>query len=201
MANYEKLIFNTDIPYREPNAGNVLIAQPFLEDESFRHSVIQLIDKDEKGNFSGVVLNRPSSTKLSDVIENIILTNCNPAVHIGGPVGLDTLIFLHNLGPLITNSRLITDNLYLGGKLDDAIDFLNTSENPESHIRFFIGYSGWHAHQLQQEIDDHSWAVLPSLPKELIFKEGVNSYWHRIVHLLGDDFKSWLYHPMNPTYN
>lgn len=201
MANYEKLIFNTDIPYREPFAGNILVAQPFLEDEPFRHSVIQLIDKDNDGNFSGVILNRPSAARLTDVVENIILTENNPIVYIGGPVGLDTLIFIHDLYPLINDCKPIGNGLYLGGKLEDAIDYLNSSDNSDAHIRFFVGYSGWHTHQLQQEIDDHSWAVLNSLPVDTLFSEGVNSYWHRIVHLLGNDFKSWLYHPMNPSLN
>lgn len=200
MADFERLLFNTDIPYHEPQSGELLIAQPFLDDEPFRHSVVQLIDREREGSFTGIVLNKPTPSTLSEVID-VDLQVDDPTVYLGGPVGLNRLTFLHDLGTYISGSFPIGNGLYAGGKLADVVDYINSEKEYEKHIRFFVGYSGWHAQQLQQEIEDNSWAVLPSPPTTTIFSDGVDSYWHRFVRLLGDDYKSWLYHPMNPEMN
>lgn len=200
MADFERILFNTDIPYREPHSGDLLVSQPFLDEEPFRHAVVQLIDRENEGSFTGIVLNKPTPSLLSEIVD-MKLKSVDPIVYLGGPVGLNRLTYLHDLGSYISGSFAIGNGLYAGGNLDDITDYLNSDEEYFSHIRFFVGYSGWHPQQLQQEIDEKSWAVLSSQPTNLLFSEGVDSYWHRFVRVLGKDYKSWLYHPMNPEMN
>lgn len=196
----DNTLFNINIAGGSPTVGSLLVSEPFLKEQWFRHSVICLVDYSEGDSAMGVVMNRPSGQSLQSLIDGVT-THEEIPVWIGGPMSLDRLFFIHTLGELIPNSREISPGLYIGGDFDEMLEYVNGGLQTEGCIRFFVGYSGWSPGQLDQELRDHVWAVGQSdTPRDLL-TGGDDSYWHRYVKRLGEAFRNWLYHPINPQLN
>lgn len=71
----------------------------------------------------------------------------------------------------------------------------------EGLIRFFVGYSGWDCHQLDEEIAAHVWAVAPRPANAEILRQDADSFWYRTVRSMGAKYRNWLYHPLDPKLN
>ena len=81
----------------QPRGGKLLLAQPFMDENYFSHSVVSLLDYDPKGGAMGVVLNHPSPSRLADLVDDCDVRT-DIRVYCGGPLALDRLFFLHTLG-------------------------------------------------------------------------------------------------------
>src|SRR3546814_3568012 len=90
-----------------PEAGRLLLAEPFMLDPNFRRSVVYLTEYNDLGAV-GFVLNQPSILTLKDIIEDI---NEDFPVYIGGPVENNTLHFLHLSGDRIDESREVSEGI------------------------------------------------------------------------------------------
>lgn len=198
--NIDRHLFNIDIPTGAPSKGSLLVAEPFLREEYFRHAVISLIDHGGESGSMGVVMNRRISHRLQSVIEGI-KTKEPIDLFCGGPMSTDRLYFLHTLGDLIPGSNTIADGLYVGGDFGAAIDYVNHGYPLDGFIRFFLGYSGWSHGQLEEEVANNVWAVIPSARPVSMLTGSEDSYWHRYVRQLGASHKGWLMHPGNPHAN
>lgn len=199
--DYRKLLFDINIPSgHSPAGGMLLVAEPFLRERYFNHTVITLIDYEQGGTAMGVVMNNLTDYSLQELINDITLPDPVP-VYCGGPVGSDRLFFLHTLGDVIPGSSEVCPGLYVGGDFEEMTRIINDGYPLEGHVRFFIGYSGWSERQLDEEIANNVWAVgRPSDAEEMLTGHG-DPYWHRYVRSLGPDFRGWLYHPRNPSSN
>ena len=110
---------------------------------------------------------------------------------------------LHTLGDMFEGSTELCPGIYVGGKIEEVYEYLMTGGETEGKIRFFLGYSGWVAGQLKNEIDKNVWALTNDAiddPERLLTGRG-NSYWRREVKRLGSDYRSWLIVPQNPLMN
>ena len=135
--------------------GTLLIAAPELQGDEFHRTVIYLTSYDENGT-AGLVLNRPMKIFLGQIFPEI-----KQAVPVfwGGPVGNDTLLFLHNDPVQIPGSTKTGDSTYLGGDFSAIKELLGTGKITSDNIRFFIGYSGWSPRQLEEEVQKKYWLV------------------------------------------
>ena len=159
MKNIPTDIFNLTTVKRPVAQGSILVAEPFLGEQYFRHAVITLIDHGNDDGSMGVVLNIPSGFSLDELIEGI-----NPDIDIpvfcGGPVSLDRLYFIHTLGDrIIPGASQFAPGLWVGGEFPAIIDYINSGYRTDGIIRFFLGYAGWTRGQLLEEIDQSVWAV------------------------------------------
>lgn len=134
---------------------NLLVAHPLLHDGFFRRSIIFLIFPDTTHGTMGFVMNFRTNLYLKDIRPEV--KNGNIPVYSGGPVSINNLFFLHNVGDKIADSTKIGPNLYLGGNYDELIDYLDSGIVTEENVRFFIGYSGWAEGQLMEEIKNNAW--------------------------------------------
>ncbi|WP_290146543.1 YqgE/AlgH family protein [Paramuribaculum intestinale] len=201
MIDFERILFNIDIPATiDAAAGTLLVAEPFLKEECFAHSVIYIVDHASDSSSMGVVLNHITRHRLSDLIDGIDSAHDTP-VFCGGPVGTNRLFFMHTLGDIIPQSQEIGSGMYIGGDFDYMRQYINAGYPTEGKIRFFIGYSGWSARQLEDEIQSNVWAVSGFKSAERLLKEHGDSYWHRTVRSMDSRFRGWLYHPQNPHAN
>lgn len=202
MIDIDSLLFNIKIkPEAKPCLpGTLLVAEPFLRDTYFSHSIIWMIDCDPGEKSMGIVLNRMTGYTLQRLIDGVKITQPIP-VYCGGPMSCDRLYFIHTLGNLIKGANHVKDNLYIGGDFDDMLSYINSGYPIEGNIRFFVGYSGWDVGQLEAEIGEHVWALadMPD-PVEALTISG-DAYWHSVVRSLGRDYRGWLYHPQNPHAN
>lgn len=192
-------IFNIDIESRPPFQGGLLVAEPFLQESYFKHSVVTLVSYSNEEGALGLVMNHLTEYKMPDILPLIENTKETQAIEVflGGPVADDRLFYLHTLGPeVISRAQEVGDGLYVGGEFSDVVNYVNSGYPVSGRIRFFIGYSGWVAGQLEEEIGNNVWAVTdrPGDPAQLL--TGANdSYWHRVVKSMGSKYRSWLYHP------
>lgn len=193
-------LFKIDIPTRSPKVGSILVAEPFLREEYFNHSVISLIEYGEDSGAMGLVLNKPTGYTIGEAIEGIN-EEIDIPIFCGGPLSHDRLFYIHSLGDEFEGARQIAENLYVGGDFDQVRSYVNMGLPTEGKIRFFVGYSGWDPRQLEGELDKHVWAVAAAPTNGDILTEEGNSAWYRFVRSLGPQYRNWLYHPVNPQLN
>ena len=141
-----------------------LIAMPHMEDPRFAHSLIYLCEHNADGAM-GLVINRPSGLNLSDVLEQTS-PQVDVPLHIGartvfngGPVQRERGFVLHR-GPEQWESSLNLGPLQLTTSRDILVDMSREQGPAESFIA--LGYAGWEAGQLEQELLDNVWLSCPA---------------------------------------
>ncbi|MDB5294961.1 MAG: hypothetical protein JWO31_944 [Phycisphaerales bacterium] len=145
--------------------GQLLIATPRLSDPNFFHTVILLVQHGAEGAL-GVVLNRPLTAPVRQVWEQVSDAPClvEGVVHQGGPCE-GPLMVVH--GDADSSDLRVGDGLHFSTDKDAIERLVSAGEAP---TRFFIGYAGWGAGQLEAELAADSWLVLPAEPDH-VFEE------------------------------
>lgn len=189
-------IFKIEYNKVEPLRGRVLISEPFLQDTYFKRSLVLLTEYTSEGAV-GFVLNKPLDVTINEVIEDF--PEFNASVAIGGPVSTNTIHYLHTLGDIIPNSELVFGNIYWGGDFDVIKSLIATRRIHPAQIRFFLGYSGWQAGQLENELKHNSWLVTEVKPKEIMNYS--SNIWKDTMETLGEKYKIWSNFPENPGFN
>lgn len=180
----------------QPNS--ILVAEPFLGDTHFHRSVIQLLDYSEEGAF-GLILNQPSTENIGQVLDEI---NPDLKLFIGGPVETNRLFYIHNFHNVSFASEFLP-GIFVGGDFEEICLFTNTQSNPNLHIQFFRGYSGWGPGQLEKEIEQKSWIVAAS-KKEIFLNPHLRYDAHLWKFILQKQPNSvaWMSNaPSNPQLN
>jgi putative transcriptional regulator len=184
---------------KTPNAGNILISDPFMRDPNFARTIVLLTEHTEKGSF-GFVLNNAVDITLDEIFEDKDLPQSS--IYQGGPVELNTLHFLHSLGSIIANSREVSPGVYWGGDFQKALEILRKKPEMISHFVFFIGYSGWGEGQLAGELDDEAW-VVSDIGSAMIFNKHIDaeSLWKKAMKNLGGKYAVLADSPIDPQLN
>lgn len=203
MKDFGSLLFKVNVKNSEPHAGQILVSEPFRDDECFNHGVMTVIDYVADEGATAVVLNNRSEYMLGDLLDGV-----SPDVRIpvfcGGHTGQDRLFFIHTLGEeIIPEAREFAPGMYVGGSFDAALAYLNSGYPAEGFIRFFMGYTNWVEGQLERELKESSWAEAPAaaISREMMLTGAGDSYWHRMVATLGERFRRWSVLPRNATCN
>lgn len=179
--------------------GNLLIASPLLKDPNFARSVVLILDRDSDRGFIGLILNHKLELSLQEICQ-IEKRGDDVPVFNGGPVDLQRLFWLHTLGDKIKDSKEVLPGIYVGGNYDDILAHIY-DENIENKIRFYLGYSGWVAGQLEKEVEGGAWKVNSLTdPTEILKGEG-ETFWRDQVKQLGPSVKHWLLLPSDPSLN
>ena len=180
-----------------PQKGRVLISEPFLLDNYFKRSIILLTEHNEEGSV-GFVLNKPINIKVHEVIENF--PRFNSIVSLGGPVNTNSLHFIHTLGDIIPDSVKVIHNIYWGGDFNVVERLIKSDNISNDQIRFFLGYSGWHANQLENELAENAW-IISEIPPEEIMAPMNKHFWNRTLKKMGKKYEMWSNFPENPQMN
>lgn len=180
----------------EPDKGRLLIAEPsILNDRSFNRSVVLLTEHNHSGTV-GFILNKPTTYVVKDLVPEI---NCDFTVYEGGPVSKSNLYFVHNIPHLIPDSVKIADDIYWGGNFDSVAELLMNKEISTSDIRFFLGYAGWEANQLNNELTEDSWLVTENSYANILTT--TSAMWRNELMELGGKYQIWANAPKNPSLN
>ena len=155
--------------------GQFLIAAPRLSDPNFFHAVVLMVQHSEEGAL-GLVINRPLTATVSEVWKQVSESACliEAFIHQGGPCE----------GPLM----VLHGNTELGGEMSvmpgvmlstnkEAIEQLVTAGS--SPTRFFVGYAGWAAGQLEYELETASWLAVAAAPEQ-VFEDSDDDLWHQL---------------------
>ena len=175
-----------------------MIAEPsILGDVSFNRSVVLLADHSDNGSV-GFILNKILDFTLKDLIPEL---QVNFKVYNGGPVEQDNLYFIHKIPDLIPESIEIANGIYWGGNFEIVVELISKNLISEKEIKFFLGYSGWDAQQLEDELNSHAWIVTPNEDHTELLEKPYNSFWKDKMLELGGEYMLWSNSPENPSYN
>lgn len=181
---------------QHPAKGKLLISEPFLADKNFERTVILLCEHNANGSF-GLVLNQTTDLTLSDVIDD---SYSEQPLFSGGPVDKNTLHFLHRLGNDVPHTVFVSEGVQWAGEFQHIKTLLNFGKQQAENIKLFIGYSGWGAGQLEQEIAQNSWYVSDA-DAELIFDTPPKDIWRATLRRMGGNFKVLSHYPTDPRLN
>lgn len=178
--------------------GVLLLAEPsIIGDLSFNRSVILLADHTAEGSV-GFILNKPLKYTIRDLIPEI---ESDFKIYNGGPVEQDNLYFIHNIPDLIPNSIEISNGIFWGGDFDFTKDLINSGVIKKKNIRFFLGYTGWDAEQLENEMQANSWILTKNVYENKILGKSSTHFWKEKIVELGGDYLIWSNAPENPILN
>jgi putative transcriptional regulator len=180
-----------------PEKGKILISEPFLPDTFFSRSIVYLTDHSSEGSV-GFVLNKKTDLKLSSAIEGF--DGWNEKINMGGPVAHDTLHYIHSLGNAIPKSIHVENNIFWGGDIDSIRKLIKEGKISKTQIRFFLGYSGWSAGQLERELRENSWVIAKVRP-DIIMNNTGNDIWKLVLRSLNNKYRMWADFPDSPEMN
>ena len=170
-----------------------LIAMPGMVDETFAGAVVYLCEHTDKGAL-GLVINKPIDIKLRNLFEKVELTLdrddlADVPVFFGGPVQTERGFVLHERldddGGHYNSSLAIA-----GGELEmttskDVLEALSHGAGPKK-VLVTLGYSGWRAGQLEEEISRNGWITVDA-QADIIFDTPVEQRYSKALSLLGID--------------
>jgi putative transcriptional regulator len=180
-------------------AGMLLLASPELLDPNFVDTVVLLLDVNDEGAL-GVVLNRPSALPVSEVLADWGDVVEEPEVLFqGGPVSTDGALAVALASPGGEDAvgfRSVTERLGLLD-LDTPTELVvGTVER----LRIFAGYAGWGAGQLENEIEEGSWYVVPGQPDD-VFRMDTHGLWRDVMRRQPGDLAMHATRPADPDLN
>ena len=181
----------------KPHKGHLLISDPNMLDPNFKRSVILLTVHNETESI-GFILNQPTKVSINDLIDDF--PSFDAPVYIGGPVQKDTLHFIHSMGNLIDGSIYVGENLYWSGNFQTLMKLVAEKKIFSSQIRFFAGYSGWEAGQLERELEEESWIVAPGNSKIAIIQHN-QKLWKNFISQMDKEYAIWANMPEDPSLN
>jgi putative transcriptional regulator len=152
--------------------GQLLIASTGLLDPNFARTVVLIAAHGSEGAL-GLILNRELSMPLDQIWGQVSQTPCLRAgnVHHGGPIS-GTLMVVHDLR--VHANLVVTEDLYVATELN-AMESLAGSEDGQA--TFYVGHSGWGAGQLETELAEGSWLVLPATADHVFGEHDGTTLW------------------------
>lgn len=176
--------------------GALLLSEPHLADVNFSRSAVLLVEHGPSGSI-GFVLNQPLKIFLADFMDELPMQS---SVYQGGPCERNSLHFIHTLGSVVTDSIEIIPGLYWGGDIGSLIDAYRSGYAKEADLKFFIGYSGWDAQQLDAEIDMRSWVIASTTAHEIMYSQP-SQIWRQSLKNMGHKFAIMSNAPLDPSWN
>lgn len=167
-------------------AGHILIAMPQLRDPRFNHSLVLVCAHDEMGAMGIIVNKLLDDLKLDDLLRKLAITHYPAASHLpiyyGGPVEMGRGFILHSADFLRESSVLINSSIAITATLD-MLSVIAEGRGPSKKL-CALGYAGWGAGQLEQELQSNSWLQVPA-SDQLIFDIPIGERWLAALGQLG----------------
>lgn len=175
-------------------ANQFLIAMPGMVDPNFAGSVIYLFEHTERGAM-GLVVNRPTEVDLASLFDKIelkleIAPLLDQPVYFGGPVQIERGFVLHEptAQVLYRSSLAVPDGLTMTTS-KDVLEAVAAGNGPSKFL-MTLGYAGWGAGQLEEEITLNGWMNVPLSRQQMsniIFDTPASQRYDRTMSHLGFD--------------
>lgn len=170
-------------------AGQFLIAMPQMRDPRFARTVVYLCAHTAEGAM-GIVVNRLfdglSFHELLEQLDIPTTPECDQIrVHFGGPVEGGRGFVLHSDDYLHETSMMVSKGVVLTATVD-VLKAIAEGGGPRKSL-LALGYAGWSAGQLDDEIRDNAWLNVPA-DEGLLFDVNLDGKWQAAIHKMGIDF-------------
>ncbi len=168
-------------------AGQILVAMPGVNDPRFHRAVIFMCAHDENGAMGLVLTETHNTMRLDNMLEQLEipfedegLRRC-PVMQ-GGPVETGRGFILHGPEYQRKETVIVNDQFSVTATID-GLHAIAKGDGP-STFSFFLGYAGWQAGQLEQELAGNTWLSGPATP-ELVFQTPPDQKWDLALRQLG----------------
>ena len=167
----------------------LLIAMPGLEDPNFNRGVTLMCQHNAEGAL-GIVINRPSNFTVMDVLAQLGMNCQDPEVGKrqvleGSPVHRERGFVLHEPGEHKWESTAHLNNQLQLTTSRDILQAIADGTGPERFL-LALGYAGWAAGQLEEELRESSWLLVPS-DHDIVFDLPYEKRWEQAFTRIGID--------------
>ena len=172
-------------------AGHLLLAMPGMLDPNFDSAVTYICEHSEKGAV-GITINRPMKMNVSDVMEQLSLTISDSSLAVqpvlrGGPVQSERGFVLHESDHEWDSTTTVGRSIFVTTSQD--ILSAAAAGNGPKRMLIALGYAGWGAGQLEEEIRQNAWLTAPATP-DLIFSTPFKQRWQASAAEIGVNIAS-----------
>jgi len=156
--------------------GSLLLSMPSLKDGNFTDGVVLLCHHDTEGSM-GLLINRPQEITVGAVLDDMKLKGIKhpemPTFE-GGPVEAFRGFVLHDSWQVYDSTLCVTPDIHLTTSRD-VLEEIARGDGPE-HFMLLLGYAGWEAGQLEEEINRNDWLISPA-DAHLVFHSPFEQRW------------------------
>lgn len=169
--------------------NHFLIAMPSLQDGFFARTLTYICEHSAEGAM-GLVINQPVGMNLKELINQadedarVTEDKAEQIVLAGGPVSQDRGFILHTTQIGWTSSMALTSDIMVTTS-KDILSALGNEKGPRKSL-VTLGYAGWTAGQLEEEIQKNSWLTIEA-DLDLLFDVPIHKKWETAVQKLGID--------------
>ena len=189
----------------EDLAGRLLVATPVLGDPNFRRTVVLVVEHEPEQGTLGVVLNRPTKVPVGQVLEPWTELATDPSVvFTGGPVSPNSALALAHVPG--TDEPAGWHPLDVAAPAVARVGLVDLDAPPGLlaaaivSLRVYAGYAGWGAGQLQAEIDEGAWYVVPAETSDP-FSADPARLWPAVLRRQGGELAYVATYPDDPGLN
>lgn len=166
--------------------NQLLIAMPGLVDPNFAQTVTYIFSHDEQGAM-GIIINRPLNMDLGEILAQMDLVAANNVistmpVYNGGPVKTDRGFVIHKPDTRWHSSINVSKHVQVTTS-KDILEAIAVGHGPEKCF-IALGYAGWEAGQLEQELMDNCWLNAPS-GADILYDTPYDRRWEFAADQLG----------------
>jgi len=190
MGRLQKGIFEDKSKVKDSFKGHILISTPSMDNSDvFSQSIIYVCEHNEEGAM-GIVINREiHDISLADLMKNMRIPlpkdMKEAKIHFGGPVDMDHGFILHSIEDFNSKHTIqINSHLGITGSTE-IVKKMAKGEGPKKSI-FALGYAGWGAGQLEEEILNNMWIIIEA-DDDILFNTSTDKKWEKALEKLGID--------------
>lgn len=182
---------------RDPGSleGQFLLAMPNMHDERFHRSVIYMCAHSPEGAM-GFIINQLQPLGFSDILIQLGILNEEDAIDLapeardimvrnGGPVDKSRGFVLHSQDYFADSSHTVEDGICITATVD-ILRAISRGSGPRNSL-MALGYSGWGAGQLEDEIAANGWLTCPVQDPDLVFDPGIDTLYDQVLASMGID--------------
>lgn len=182
MNRTPKIPNSDDLAPRISLAGYLMVAAPGVQDPVFARSVCIIVENSAERTI-GIMLNRPLAIDTTSLLEQLLEGAAKPQnavshINFGGPQN-GPVLAIHDNELLAEGGN--SQGVYLSAQTETLRKIAQVTPD---HCRLFIGHAVWQVSQLETEIVNGDWHVLPAIP-ELVFSDE-NSMWTKGIQTVGN---------------
>ena len=156
---------------------------PQLNDFNFIQSVIYVSKHDDKGAL-GIIINKPLQVTLGSVLEHLNIKLNSPKIEgcpilMGGPISQENGFIIYEKQDKNKKVQLSVSTS------KETLESIANNKGPDNFL-VALGYSGWEAGQLEQEISRNNWLIVP-YDRIILFETPIKQRWKKAALLIGID--------------
>lgn len=168
--------------------NHFLIAMPSMEDPNFAQSITYICEHSEDGAM-GIVVNRPLGLTVAQIFDHLEIQPIDDRftrqqVLRGGPVQMERGFVLHRDKRPWDSTLEVQDGIFLSTSKEILVAMAQNRGPADALIA--LGYAGWSAGQLDEEMVNNAWLSVPAT-EHILFDLPFEERWHAAARLLGVD--------------